>query len=120
MPNRKPGVSTSGRSSPARHAGVPGNGQRNDVSLEEIAQKTKISVRFLKAIEEDDFGQLPGGIYAASYIRQYAELSGLDADELLDRYQTQMNPEPEPKPEPPKQRPQQQRGFLDRLFRVPA
>ena len=42
------------------------------LTLEQISQNTKISVRALQAIEEGEFKKLPGGIYNTSYIRQYA------------------------------------------------
>jgi len=59
---------------------------RNGVSLEQIADTTKISIRFLRAIENENFHVLPGGIFGRSYIRQYAEAAGCDADLLMDRY----------------------------------
>ncbi len=60
------------------------------VSLEEIAQATKISVRSLDAIERGDFRKLPGGIYNTSYIRQYARAIDYDEGILLEFYQRQM------------------------------
>lgn len=42
------------------------------VSLDQIAQATKIRVYYLNAIEQGRFDKLPGGIYSRSYIRQYA------------------------------------------------
>lgn len=59
---------------------------RNGVSLEQIADTTKISIRFLRAIENEDFHVLPGGIFGKSYVRQYAEAAGCDADLLMERY----------------------------------
>lgn len=56
------------------------------VSLEQISQATKISVRSLQAIEEGDFKKLPGGIYNTSYIRQYARAIEFDESELLAYY----------------------------------
>ncbi len=56
------------------------------LSLEQIAQSTKISVRSLQAIEEGDFKKLPGGIYNTSYIRQYARAIEFDESELLAYY----------------------------------
>lgn len=58
------------------------------LSLEQIAQSTKISVRALRAIEEGDFKKLPGGIYNTSYIRQYARAIEFDECELLAYYQS--------------------------------
>ena len=57
------------------------------VSLEKIAEITKISPLFLDAIVREDFDKLPGGIFDRSYIKQYAVAAGVDADEILQRYQ---------------------------------
>jgi len=56
------------------------------ISLEQIANSTKISVRSLEAIERGDFHKLPGGIYNTSYIRQYARAIGFPEDDLLHVY----------------------------------
>jgi len=56
------------------------------LSLEQISQNTKISVRALQAIEEGQFKKLPGGIYNTSYIRQYARAIEFDESELLAYY----------------------------------
>jgi cytoskeleton protein RodZ len=60
------------------------------VSLEQIAQTTKISVRTLQAIEVGDFKKLPGGIYNTNYIKQYAKAIDFDATALLDYYYRKM------------------------------
>jgi cytoskeletal protein RodZ len=57
------------------------------ISLEQIANATKISVRLLTAIEQGDFGKLPGGIYDTSYIRQYAHAIDYDESTILAAYQ---------------------------------
>jgi hypothetical protein len=62
------------------------------VSLEDIAAGTKISLRFLRAIEEEDFDKLPGGIFNTSYLRQYAVAVGYDEAELLAHYEHKINP----------------------------
>lgn len=59
------------------------------VSLEQIAESTKISIRSLEAIERGDFRKLPGGIYSTSYIRQYARAIDYDEDALLACYHSQ-------------------------------
>lgn len=61
--------------------------QRKGISLAAIADTTKLSVRHLEAIETGNFGRLPGGIYATSYIRQYAKAIGIDPAAILARYQ---------------------------------
>lgn len=60
------------------------------VSLRQIAESTKISRRFLEAIEAEQFGQLPGGIFDTSYIRQYAAAIGMDPEPALELYREKM------------------------------
>lgn len=52
------------------------------VSLREIADGTKISLRFLQALEEDRMDVLPGGLFPRAFVRQYASFLGLNAAEL--------------------------------------
>ena len=61
------------------------------ISLEQIAESTKISLRSLEAIEQGDFRKLPGGIYNTSYIRQYARAIDYDEAAILAVYHRQMN-----------------------------
>jgi cytoskeletal protein RodZ len=53
------------------------------VSLREIAEGTKISVRFLQALEEDRLDVLPGGLFPRAFVRQYALFLGLDPDKVV-------------------------------------
>ncbi|HET7213352.1 MAG TPA: RodZ domain-containing protein [Terriglobia bacterium] len=57
------------------------------VTLEEISAATKISIRFLKSIENEEFARLPGGIFSRSFVRAYARYLGLDEDPLIEEYQ---------------------------------
>jgi len=50
------------------------------VSLREIADGTKISVRFLQALEEDRTDVLPGGLFPRAFVKQYALFLGLDPE----------------------------------------
>jgi cytoskeletal protein RodZ len=56
------------------------------ISLQEISDATKISVRSLEAIEQGEFKKLPGGIYDTSYIRQYARAIDYDEAAILAVY----------------------------------
>jgi len=56
------------------------------ITLEQIAESTKISIRSLEAIERGEFRKLPGGIYNTSYIRQYARAIDYDESALLAFY----------------------------------
>ena len=60
------------------------------ISLEQIADSTKISIRSLEAIEQGEFRKLPGGIYNTSYIRQYARAIEYDESALLAFYTREM------------------------------
>ena len=53
------------------------------VSLREIADGTKIGIRFLQALEEDRVEALPGGLFPRAFVRQYALFLGLDADRAV-------------------------------------
>jgi len=63
------------------------------VSLEEISSATKISLRFLEAIEREDFAKLPGGIFSRSFIRSYARYLGLDEERVVAEYQLAAHPQ---------------------------
>jgi cytoskeleton protein RodZ len=60
--------------------------QNRGISLAQIAEATKISLRSLEAIERGDFSKLPGGIYNTNYIRQYARAIDYDEIALLSYY----------------------------------
>lgn len=62
------------------------------ISLEKIADTTKISIRFLHAIEDEEFEKLPGGIFSLSYLKQYASAIGFDESKLLACYTRAVEP----------------------------
>src|SRR5581483_9881028 len=55
---------------------------RRNLDLDQISTELRISPRFLEAIEEDDFEKLPAGVFAKSFVRQYARLLELDDEEM--------------------------------------
>lgn len=57
------------------------------ISLKEIAESTKITYRFLKALEDDQINLLPGKFFTKGIIRAYADYLNLDTEEILNRYQ---------------------------------
>tara|TARA_B100000686_G_scaffold354854_1_gene467710 strand:- start:3964 stop:4755 length:792 start_codon:yes stop_codon:yes gene_type:complete len=57
------------------------------VPLEEIADNTKINLRFLLALENNDYDQLPNEVFIKGYIRSYAKTIGGNADEMLAIYE---------------------------------
>jgi cytoskeletal protein RodZ len=56
------------------------------ISLRHISDQTRISIRYLEAIEADDYKRLPGGIFNRSFIKAYAKQIGFDEKEALDGY----------------------------------
>lgn len=72
--------------------------QRRNLDLEQISRELKISPRMLEAIEQEKFEKLPGGVFAKSFVRQYARLLGLDEDEIAGEMQRTLAP-PEPAPQ---------------------
>lgn len=70
---------------------------KKQLSIEDVARQTRISHRFLSAIEADDLSALPGLVFARNFVRQYAALLGLDPIPLLARlpaYGLQLFPMP--------------------------
>jgi len=57
---------------------------RKKLSLQEAEEATKIRCRYLQAIENDDWDQLPGDTYARAFIRTYGRYLGLDGERLAE------------------------------------
>jgi len=53
------------------------------LEIEEVAKITKIRPRFLSLLESDDFSQLPNGIVARGFIKNYGQFLGLPPNYLL-------------------------------------
>ena len=68
--------------------------QRRDMNLDQVSRELKISSRFLQAIEEENFELLPAGVFAKSFVRQYARMLGLDEDEAANEVQRALTPPP--------------------------
>ena len=56
------------------------------ISRDEIVVSTKIGKRLLRALEDEQFDLLPGGIFNKSYVRAYAKCVGIDEDEAVAAY----------------------------------
>ena len=57
--------------------------ERAGLSVDEVAQALKLAPRQVRALEEEDFAQLPGRTFARGFVRNYARLLKLDGDDLL-------------------------------------
>lgn len=56
------------------------------IDLRDVAEATKISVRFLQALESDRTDVLPGGLFPRAFVRQYASYLGLDPERTVAEY----------------------------------
>jgi hypothetical protein len=59
---------------------------RRKIDLSEVEAATKIRLRYLRAMENEEWDVLPGGAYTRSFIRTYASFLGLDGERLVDEY----------------------------------
>lgn len=55
-------------------------------TLDDLQQTTKIQKRYLIAIEDQNFDELPGDFYVRAFIKQYADMVDLDGAELLKQF----------------------------------
>lgn len=74
------------------------------IALRDISEQTRISMRYLEAIETDDYRRLPGGIFNRSFIRAYAKFVGYDEDKAIEEYGNTMREHGQSEDEPPKPR----------------
>lgn len=65
---------------------------RRKVELSEAESATKIRMRYLRAMENEQWDVLPGGAYSRAFIRTYASYLGLDGERLADDYRRQAEP----------------------------
>ena len=65
--------------------------ERREIKLEDVSNSTKIGSRMLRAIEEERFDQLPGGVFNKGFIRAYAKYLGLDEEETITGYVAALN-----------------------------
>ncbi|MDO8643536.1 MAG: helix-turn-helix domain-containing protein [bacterium] len=56
------------------------------IALEDVFKRTRIAPRILRAIEMDDFEAIPGTVFIKGYLRAYSQFIGLNADEVVLRY----------------------------------
>jgi hypothetical protein len=56
------------------------------LSLQEMSDSSRISVRYLQALEDDDFERLPSATFVRGYVREMARLLELDEDRVVEGY----------------------------------
>jgi cytoskeleton protein RodZ len=64
-----------------------------EISLRDIADRTKISLRYLEAMEADRFELLPAPIFAKGFLKEYARYVGLSPDDVVNHYLSVHHPE---------------------------
>lgn len=60
--------------------------ERRGITLDAIAERTKVSARLFASLEQNDLSSWPGGIFRRAFIRGYAEAVGLDPDKILREF----------------------------------
>jgi cytoskeletal protein RodZ len=66
--------------------------EQRGVTLDDISLSTKIGKRFLSALEEERFDQLPGGIFSKGFVRAYARHLGIDEEQAVADYLSATTP----------------------------
>jgi cytoskeletal protein RodZ len=67
--------------------------EARQISLREVAERTKISIRYLQAMEDDRFEVLPAPVFAKGFLREYARYVGLSPDEVVNHYLSVQQPQ---------------------------
>jgi cytoskeletal protein RodZ len=74
--------------------------EQRKITLDDISVATKIGTRFLAALEEEHFDQLPGGIFNKGFVRAYARHLGIDENQAIADFVAASTPSlPESPPE---------------------
>ncbi len=87
--------------------------QLRRMSIEEVAQTTRIPLRLLRLLEDDQLDELPGDVFARGYIRSYARTLGLESAPLIRKLDetTADREQRDPTPLPSVQTPERGRRF---------
>src|SRR2546421_8476296 len=68
---------------------------RQHLDITDVEARTKIRAKYLRALENEDFGMLPGSTFVKSFLRTYAEFLGLDPHLLVEEYRARHDPRDE-------------------------
>jgi cytoskeletal protein RodZ len=68
---------------------------RQRLDITDVEAQTKIRAKYLRALENEDFGMLPGATFVKSFLRTYAEFLGLDPHLLVEEYRIRHDPRDE-------------------------
>src|SRR5688572_4224463 len=59
---------------------------RQRLDIADVENRTKIRAKYLRALENEEFGMLPGPTFVKTFLRTYAEMLGLDPHMLVEEY----------------------------------
>jgi cytoskeletal protein RodZ len=68
---------------------------REHLDIADVEAKTKIRAKYLRALENEEFGMLPGPTFVKTFLRTYAEALGLDPQVLVEEYRATYEPREE-------------------------
>lgn len=63
---------------------------RRGISLSDVENHLHIRAAYLEALETEQYGIIPGSVYAKGFLRNYGNFLGLDGDRLVDQYKTML------------------------------
>lgn len=66
--------------------------EEQGLTIEALAERTKIRPHFLKAMEAGHFEELPGEAYVRPFLRTYARALGLDAEQIILEFEARLMP----------------------------
>jgi cytoskeleton protein RodZ len=70
--------------------------EERGIALRDICDQTRISIRYLEAIESNDYKKLPGGIFNRSFVKAYARYVGFDEKQAVEGYSQVMREQGKP------------------------
>ena len=73
---------------------------RQRLDIADVEMRTKIRAKYLRALENEEFGMLPGPTFVKTFLRTYAEMLGLDPHVLVEEYRANYEREDEREPPP--------------------
>jgi cytoskeleton protein RodZ len=73
---------------------------RQKLDIADVEERTKIRAKYLRALENEEFGLLPGPTTVRAFLRTYAQILGLDPHVLLEEFRVSHEPPDEMEPQP--------------------
>src|SRR4051794_5844587 len=73
---------------------------RQHLDIADVEDRTKIRAKYLRALENEEFGMLPGSTFVKTFLRTYAEVLGLDPHMLVEEYRATYEPRDEAELQP--------------------